>query len=146
MPRMVEGGLDALKPIFTEQDAPVTAAAKKAAVTVSMVKEGVNRKITRAELEAHNKEEEPWFAVDGEVYDGTGFLAQHPGGPESITLVAGEDASEDFMAIHSSDAKKQLADYHIGTLVKEEGQLHTEKPIEEDNTNDATCTYNQAPA
>jgi nitrate reductase (NAD(P)H) len=32
-------------------------------------------------------------------------------------LVAGEDATEEFMAIHSSDAKKQLADFHIGTLV-----------------------------
>jgi len=32
-------------------------------------------------------------------------------------LVAGEDATEDFMAIHSSDARKQLADFHIGTLI-----------------------------
>lgn len=32
-------------------------------------------------------------------------------------LVGGTDASEDFMAIHSEDAKKQLADFHIGTLV-----------------------------
>ena len=32
-------------------------------------------------------------------------------------LVAGEDATEDFMAIHSADARKQLADFHIGTLV-----------------------------
>jgi nitrate reductase (NAD(P)H) len=31
--------------------------------------------------------------------------------------VAGEDATEDFMAIHSSDARRQLADFHIGTLV-----------------------------
>jgi nitrate reductase (NAD(P)H) len=31
--------------------------------------------------------------------------------------VAGEDATEEFMAIHSSDAKKQLADFHIGTLI-----------------------------
>jgi len=33
-------------------------------------------------------------------------------------LVAGEDATEDFMAIHSSDAKKKLAEFHIGTLVE----------------------------
>jgi nitrate reductase (NAD(P)H) len=31
--------------------------------------------------------------------------------------VAGEDATDDFMAIHSSDARRQLADFHIGTLV-----------------------------
>lgn len=44
-------------------------------------------------------------------------MKDHPGGSQSITLVAGEDATEDFLAIHSSDAKKQLADFHIGTLV-----------------------------
>lgn len=82
-----------------------------------MTKPGVDRKITRAELVAHSKEDEPWFVVDGEVYDGTGFLKDHPGGSESITLVAGEDATEDFMAIHSIDAKLRLADFHIGTLV-----------------------------
>lgn len=120
--------------------------AKVKKVAVVMTKPGVERKITMEELKAHNKESEPWFVVHGEVYDGTGFLAKHPGGAESITLVAGEDATEDFMAIHSvvsgswraiservarrrrlltlgarllplQDAKLQLADYHIGTLV-----------------------------
>lgn len=51
------------------------------------------------------------------MYDGTNFLDKHPGGAQSITIVAGDDATEDFLAIHSSDAKKQLADFHIGTLV-----------------------------
>lgn len=66
-----------------------------------MTKPGVDRKITMLELEAHNTASEPWFVVQGEVYDGSGFLKKHPGGAESITLVAGEDATEDFMAIHS---------------------------------------------
>jgi nitrate reductase (NAD(P)H) len=81
-----------------------------------MTNPAVKRSITLEELQAHNTKEEPWFAVYGEVYDGTGFLEQHPGGAHSITLVAGEDATEDFIAIHSSDARKQLADFHIGTL------------------------------
>lgn len=47
-------------------------------------------------------------------------------------IVAGEDATEDFMAIHSSDAKRQLADYHIGTLdgtmeAKEEEEAGSEE-------------------
>jgi nitrate reductase (NAD(P)H) len=54
--------------------------------------------------------------IVAQVYEGTSFLAAHPGGGESITLVAGEDASEDFMAIHSSDAKRQLVQFHIGTF------------------------------
>lgn len=52
-----------------------------------------------------------------QVYDATEYLNEHPGGPQSITLVAGDDATEDFMAIHSSDARRKLAEYHIGTLV-----------------------------
>lgn len=84
---------------------------------IVMTKEGVTRRITMEEMKEHGATEEcPWFVVDGEVYDGTGFLKDHPGGSESITLVAGEDASDDFMAIHSVDAKLRLAEFHIGTL------------------------------
>jgi len=45
-------------------------------------------------------------------------------------LVAGEDATEDFMAIHSSDARKQLADFHIGTLVG----IQSSKKVDEEET------------
>lgn len=58
----------------------------------------------------------PWFVVEGHVYDGTDFLTSHPGGEQSIRLAAGEDATEDFLAIHSMDAKKLLKDYHVGKL------------------------------
>ncbi|GAA5907038.1 hypothetical protein JCM5296_006574 [Sporobolomyces johnsonii] len=124
MERLKEAGLDPANPSFTKaapEDEEIIAQAKQAAAAkkpkLVMTKESVDRKITLDELKAHNKEEEPWFVVNGEVYDGTGFLKDHPGGAESITLVAGEDASEDFMAIHSLDAKLRLADFHIGTLV-----------------------------
>ena len=63
--------------------------------------------------------------MDGEVYDGTEYLKDHPGGADSILLVAGDDATEDFMAIHSTDAKKMLAEYHIGTLA---GSLDVHAP------------------
>ncbi|KAI1280980.1 nitrate reductase [Xylaria sp. FL0933] len=85
---------------------------------ICMVNEKVNRIITLEELKRHEGEEEPWFVVNGEVYDGTGFLEGHPGGPTSITGAAGQDASEEFLAIHSENAKAMLVDYHIGTLDK----------------------------
>jgi hypothetical protein len=110
MERLKEAGEDVLNPNFVDPPskekteivtlAKESAKAKKAAVV--MTKAGVDRKITMKELKAHNKEEEPWFVVHGEVYDGARFLKGHPGGAESITLVAGEDATEDFMAIHSA--------------------------------------------
>ena len=108
MERMKEVGDDILKPIFTDapkvEDTDIAAMAKEKAKkpAVVMTRAGVDRKITMSEVREHNKESEPWFIVKGEVYDGTGFLAKHPGGSESITLVAGEDASDDFMAIHSA--------------------------------------------
>lgn len=72
-----------------------------------MINPAISRKITRTELEAQDREK-PWFVVKGQVYDGTPFLEEHPGGPDSIILVAGEDATDDFMAIHSPDAKAKM--------------------------------------
>lgn len=91
-----------------------------------------NTIVTAADLAAHGDGEgpEPWFVVHGHVYDGTGFLKDHPGGDQSIRLVAGEDASEDFMAIHSMDAKKMLRDYHLGKL-EVSGSASIQPPVTE---------------
>lgn len=51
--------------------------------------------------------------VKGEVYDGTPYLQEHPGGADSIIMVAGDDATEDFMSIHSIDAKIKLREVWI---------------------------------
>ncbi|KAI0447373.1 nitrate reductase [Xylaria telfairii] len=90
----------------------------EAAKEICMTNSKVNRTITLEEFKSHDGETEPWFVVNGEVYDGTGFLEGHPGGPTSITGAAGQDASEEFLAIHSENAKAMLVDYHIGTLDK----------------------------
>jgi nitrate reductase (NAD(P)H) len=84
------------------------------------------------------------------VYDGTGYLADHPGGADSILLAAGEDATEDFMAIHSPDAKKKMAavrpfrlfapvfsltgatQFHIGTLLKGADDIEPESPADDE--------------
>lgn len=108
MARLKELGQDILDPLFTldtneEEDEKkiIEIPLVKKKVEIVMTKEGVDRKITMEEVQARSTEAEPWFVVDGQVYDGTGFLKKHPGGAESITIVAGQDASEDFNAIHS---------------------------------------------
>lgn len=78
-----------------EAPEPVTEAAKE----VSMTKEGLKHSITIDELRKHDKEDAPWFVVNGEVYDGTAFLNDHPGGGTSITSAAGLDTTDEFMAI-----------------------------------------------
>ncbi|KAK4130778.1 hypothetical protein BT67DRAFT_458526 [Trichocladium antarcticum] len=68
---------------------------------ISMVNDKIARQITADELRQHDGEEEPWFVVNGQVYDGTGFLDGHPGGAASITNAAGQDVSEEFLAIRT---------------------------------------------
>ncbi|KAI1100116.1 hypothetical protein F4804DRAFT_344970 [Jackrogersella minutella] len=83
---------------------------------ICMINKEVNRIITIDEFKKHGGEIEPWFVVNGQVYDGTKFLEGHPGGAASIYGAAGQDASEEFLAIHSENAKVMLVDYHIGSL------------------------------
>lgn len=64
-----------------------------------MTDDSVRRIIDIDELRKHDKGNEPWFVVNGEVYDGTDFLNEHPGGATSIITAAGLDATDEFMGI-----------------------------------------------
>jgi nitrate reductase (NAD(P)H) len=66
---------------------------------VSMTKEDLKNPISIDDLRKHDNEKEPWFVVNGEVYDGAPFLSEHPGGAQSIISAAGLDSSDEFMAI-----------------------------------------------
>lgn len=66
---------------------------------IRMTKEGLDKAITIDELRKHDNEKNPWFVVNGEVFDGTAFLEGHPGGAQSIISAAGLDATDEFMAI-----------------------------------------------
>ena len=83
---------------------------------ILMVKDGLKEPITIDDLRKHDGDKHPWFVVNGEVYDGTAFLKEHPGGAQSIVSAAGLDSTEEFMAIHSETAKAMMPDYHIGSL------------------------------
>lgn len=45
------------------------------------------------QVEEHASRESSWFVYEGKVYDATKFLNDHPGGPESILIVAGQVGS-----------------------------------------------------
>jgi len=78
-------------------------------------KEG-RKLITMEEVQKHNTEEDVWIVVNDKVYDCTEYLELHPGGVDSIIISAGADASEDFVAIHSTKATKMLDRFYIGDL------------------------------
>ncbi|KAL6704225.1 hypothetical protein ACN47E_008393 [Coniothyrium glycines] len=83
---------------------------------IKMTRDGIDKIIELEELRKHDKAEDPWFVVNGEVYSGTAFLDGHPGGAQSIVSAAAMDATDEFMAIHSETAKAMMPDYHIGSL------------------------------
>jgi nitrate reductase (NAD(P)H) len=66
---------------------------------ICMTNKKTTRKIAIEELREHSGNEQPWFVLNGQVYDGTGFLEGHPGGAASIISAAGQDVTEEFMAI-----------------------------------------------
>jgi len=66
---------------------------------ISMVNEKVTQQITADEFRQNSSDDRPWFVVNGQVYDGTRFLEGHPGGAASIINAAGQDVSEEFLAI-----------------------------------------------
>jgi nitrate reductase (NAD(P)H) len=71
----------------------------QAAAEIKMTKDDVKNEITIDDLRKHDQKERPWFVVNGEVYDGTAFLNDHPGGAQSIISAAGLDSTDEFIAI-----------------------------------------------
>ncbi|KAF2846591.1 nitrate reductase-like protein [Plenodomus tracheiphilus IPT5] len=109
---------------------------------IKMTKDGVDRIIELNELKQHEGAENPWFVVNGEVYDGTSFLEGHPGGAQSIVSAAGLDATDEFMAIHSETAKAMMPTYHIGTLSPTASKhLSSDEPTSTQETSSQRPTF-----
>ena len=75
---------------------------------------------TLADIAKHNDASSCWTIINAGVYDLTGWINQHPGGPEAILSICGKDGSAPFNAQHGSAKLQQdiLAGYKIGTLSK----------------------------
>ena len=97
-------------------ESPVKDGKGKKELEITMTNPEMNEEIPMEEIEKHDQYGSAWFIVHGQVYDGTKFLNEHPGGAESIIMASGADATDDFMAIHSETAKAMMVDYHIGRV------------------------------
>ncbi len=115
---------------------------QEVAKEVPMTKDGLKNDITIDDLRKHDGGDDPWFVINGEVYEGTSFMKEHPGGAQSIVSAAGLDTSDEFMAIHSETAKGMMPGYHIGTL-DAAGKLALTKPQSEIATNEIRETFLQ---
>ena len=78
---------------------------------------------TISEVSSHNTASNCWLIVNGNVYDVSKFLSQHPGGEAEIIPYCGKEATKAFDTQgrgggrgHSTTADQLLQDYKIGTL------------------------------
>jgi nitrate reductase (NAD(P)H) len=99
-PGMLKGGW--MKPSFENQ---------LEQQKVEALGSGSQKKLTREEIEKHDKDGDCWIVVDGRVYDATSVLSWHPGGSGIILTHAGRvhpKTSTEFNSVHDSYARKQL--------------------------------------
>ena len=74
--------------------------------------------LTSDEVKKHNTEKDCWSIIDGNVYELTTWVGQHPGGAARITAICGRDGTSSFLNQHSSSAsaKSRLKGFELGKL------------------------------
>ena len=75
---------------------------------------------TLAQVAQHNSARSCWTAINGNVYDLTQWIYQHPGGPDAIISICGIDGSAAFNAQHGGQSRpaEELKTFLIGPLVQ----------------------------
>ncbi|KAG8944970.1 Cytochrome b2, mitochondrial precursor [Tulasnella sp. 424] len=70
------------------------------------------------EVSKHNKKDDLWVVIRGEVYNLTDFIAIHPGGAKVILQHAGKDTTKIFESIHAKRLLETMLSpsQHIGTV------------------------------
>ncbi|EGV63285.1 Osmotic growth protein [Yamadazyma tenuis] len=82
------------------------------------------KEFTMEEIAKHNKSDDCWCVVKNVVLDLTSFLADHPGGEQSILNFAGKDATESFDMLHEDNVIERYASSCVlGTLKGKASEL-----------------------
>jgi cytochrome b involved in lipid metabolism len=73
---------------------------------------------TMAQVAAHSSASSCWAAINGNVYDLTSWVNQHPGGPGAILSLCGTDGSDAFNGQHGGQRRpaSELAQFLLGPL------------------------------
>jgi len=76
--------------------------------------------IGHAELARHDRREDCWLAIEGQVYDVTDYIPQHPTPPGVLARWCGREATEGmrtkgYGSDHSARAWSMLERYRVGT-------------------------------
>jgi len=83
---------------------------------------GVNTllRIPPSVLKQHNKRDDAWTAINGNVYNVTAYLPFHPGGEKALMRAAGRDGTTLFATTHAwVNVDFMLDTCLVGFLVRE---------------------------
>lgn len=73
--------------------------------------------LSAAVVALHNTQNDCWTIINGNVYNITPYIPNHPGGVSTIVSACGVDATSAFTGVgHSSNAVALLANYLLGAL------------------------------
>ncbi len=73
---------------------------------------------TAADVAIHNTEADCWSSINGNVYNLSAWIAEHPGGERSILRLCGKDGSAAFNGQHGGQGQpmQTLSGFKVGTL------------------------------
>jgi L-lactate dehydrogenase (cytochrome) len=97
------------------------------------------RTISTLEVGQHSQDDDAWIALNGVVWDVSGFAARHPGGREVIEKHFGRDGSRVYNDIHS----RGLVEKYLGAA-KRVGVLEQKEEAEE--VSNSSSTTSQLPS
>ena len=74
--------------------------------------------ITVDDVAEHATSDDCWSIINGDIYDLTGWISEHPGGSGPIESICGLDATQVFSNQHGgqSEPESELAGFKIGIL------------------------------
>ena len=76
---------------------------------VGPVIDGGTTAISMSDVAKHSKTDDCWIAINGDAYNVSDFMDEHPGGAKVLMVYAGKDASDDFNMPHKPDILPRYA-------------------------------------
>ena len=102
----------------TLPQSPAITAATQSSHNAASVGTTITSGYTMATVAQHNSASSCWAAINGNVYDLTNWINQHPGGQGPILSLCGTDGSAAFNGQHGGQARpaSELKNFLLGPL------------------------------
>ncbi|GAA5950115.1 hypothetical protein JCM3765_004201 [Sporobolomyces pararoseus] len=83
----------------------------------------MSKAISATEVEKHKSADSAWVIIEGNVYDVTEFLEDHPGGKKVLLNACGQDSTEKFWQFHSKKILEKVAKQYLKAPVQVDSKL-----------------------